>query len=239
MQIGHRQRGLLCSAADETPYFGTVSRNERGGWSIVVAVLAALTAGCSQPETETAVVVRGADEIKVVDADEAERLLDEGASRAAGNEETVRTDATTVSVVESGRSFQTRLGTALATFNGCLQERGFQFVGIPGQTDDPTASDPDYLPSLIACNNESGIANVLQEQGDRQAALTADDKKRLNEDSQVVFECLLDRGWDFGALEPNQNGVLSPSSFPDDINARRDEFNRDLDACGWNDLDLG
>ena len=239
MQIDGPGRGLLCSSNNKPPYFGTVPGNERGGRLVALAVLAALAIGCSQPEDEANVVVRGADEIKVVDADEAERLLDDGAARAAGNEQSVRTEATAVPVVESGRDFQTRLGTALASFNGCLQERGFQFVGLPGQSDDPVASDPDYLPALIACNNESGIASVLQEQGDRQAELSADEKKRLNEDSQVVFECLLDRGWEFGELEPNQNGVLSPSSFPDDINTRRDEFNRDLDSCGWNDLDLG
>lgn len=184
-------------------------------------------------------VVRGADELQIVEADEAERLLDEGASRSAEGGETVRTDATTVPVVESNRSFQTRLGSALASFNGCLQERGFRFVGLPGQTDDPLAAEPDYVPSLIACNNESGIASVLQEQNERQSALSAEDKQRLNEDGKAVFECLLDRGWEFGELEPNENGILSPSAFPDDINARRDEFNRDLDACGWNDLELG
>ena len=205
---------------------------------IGLAILLASTA-CSNGAEQTSIVVRGADDIQVVDADEAARMLEDGATRAADGGDVERTAATAVPVVESSRSFQTRLGTALATFNGCLQERGFRFVGIPGQTDDPIAADPDYLPSLIACNNESGIAAVLQEQNSRQAALSTEDKERLNTDAKVVFECLLDRGWDFGPLEPNENGVLGPSAFPDDVNARPDEFRRDLDGCGWNDLDLG
>lgn len=206
---------------------------------MAIAAAIALSASCGGDSPQATVVVRGADDVQVVDADEAARLLDEGNAQAAAAEQAVRTEATAVPVVESSRSFQTRLGTALATFNGCLQERGFQFVGLPGQTDDPIADDPDYLPSLIACNNESGIASVLQEQSARQAALSAADKERLNTDAKAVFECLLDRGWDFGPLEPNENGILGPSSFPDDVSARQDEFGRDLDACGWNDLDLG
>lgn len=206
---------------------------------VAVAALLAVLSGCGSTAPEAVVVVQGVDEVQVVSADEASRLLDESQARAADEDDSIRTLATTLPVVESSRSFQTRLGSALATFNGCLAERGLRFVGIPGQTDDPLAAEPDYLPALIACNNESGIAAVLDEQNSRQSALTADDKKRLNTDSKQVFECLVDRGWAFGPLEPNNNGVLSPSAFPDDINSRRDEFSRDLDACGWNDLDLG
>ncbi|MDH3678779.1 MAG: hypothetical protein OEV40_02390 [Acidimicrobiia bacterium] len=86
-------------------------------------------------------------DIPLVEADEAARLLDEGASRAAGTEQAVRTEATAVPVVESSRSFQTRLGTALATFNGCLQERGFQFVGLPARPAPPSSSS---VPSSVS-----------------------------------------------------------------------------------------
>lgn len=196
-----------------------------------------LTACGGDGGDERTVVVRGADDVQIVPADEAAELLARGQARGTGPGPE-RTEAT-VAVAESSRSFQTRLGTALATFNGCLQERGLAFVGLPGQTDDPRAADPDYLPALVACNNESGIASVLQEQGSRQAALDAEQKERLNTEARTVFECLLDRGWDFGDLEPNENGVLTPTAFPDDIATRQDEFGRDLDACGWNDLELG
>ncbi len=199
--------------------------------AIVGAAVVALAA-CASGDDRATIEIRRADDVQVVPADEAARLLADGSAGAEGS-------AATVPVVESSRSFQTRLGRALVDFNGCLQDRGFTFVGLPGESDDPTAADPGYVPALIACNNESGIAAVLQEQNSRQGDLTADDIERLNTDAQEVFECLLDRGWAFGELEPNENGVLTPSSFPSDIGTRGDELNRDLDACGWNDLDLG
>ena len=127
----------------------------------------------------------------------------------------------------------------MTAFNGCLADLGLRFVGIPGQTDDPAAEEPDYLPALISCNNESGIGEVLQEQNERPGDLSPEQKKTRNEEEKAIFERLVDRGWDFGPLEPNENGILTASSFPDDINVRADEFARDLDACGWNDPQLG
>ncbi|MGF1598733.1 MAG: hypothetical protein ACFCVK_17695 [Acidimicrobiales bacterium] len=202
----------------------------------VVACGAATDDGLEAGDHPT-VVTRRADDVQVVPPDEAARLLDEGRDRVAavapaGPEATVAAD-------ESSRSFQTRLGTALVVFNGCLDERGFRFVGLPGETDDPAAADPNYFPALVACNNESGIAAVLQEQSERQTDLGVDDKVALNEDAKALHECMTDRGWDLGPLEANENGVLSITRFPDDLADRPDEFTRDLDACGWNDLDLG
>ena len=211
------------------------------GWVVAAAALCLLISGCGRADAaDTEVVVMRADDVQVVEADEAAALLEAGRSRAgrASRSESSPT-ATTLSVTEANRSFQVRLGTALTVFNTCLGDLGITFVGIPGQTDDPAAAEPDYLPALISCNNESGIGNILQEQQARQASLTAEQKAAINESGRAVFECLIDRGWDMGELEPNQNGILSASRFPDVPPSRQTEFQRDLDECGWNDLDLG
>ncbi len=206
--------------------------------SIVAALW--LSACGTSGEDEAQIVVMRADAVQVVSADEAERLLAEGQARAgeATRSVSARTE-TTLSVTEANRSFQVRLGTALTVFNTCLGEAGFSFVGIPGQTDDPAAAEPGYLAALISCNNESGIGEVLAEQNERQQDLTAEQITSIDENGRSVFECLIDRGWDLGELEPNPNGILTASRFPTIPPERQIVFQRDLDECGWNDLELG
>ena len=181
-----------------------------------------------------------ADDVEVVSPEEATRLLEAGAERAGA---AVRSEATptetTLSITEANRSFQTRLGTALTVFNSCLSELGYTFVGLPGQSDDPIAAEEAYLGALISCNNESGIGNLLAEQNNRQQNLSAEQKTAINEAGRQVFECLIDRGWDLGELTPNPNGILTASRFPSVPPSRQNEWQRDLDECGWNDLDLG
>lgn len=203
-----------------------------------MAVGAVVTAcGSGAGATPDTVVMR-ADDVQVVSPDEARALLVDGESRAG---EATRTESATdgLAVTESERSFQVELGTALTVFNACLGDLGYTFVGIPGQTDDPAAGDPGYLPALISCNNESGIGELLLEQQASQADLTAEQKTSINESGRQVYECLIDRGWDLGDLEPNQFGILTVTRFPDVPPSRQDEFQRDLDECGWNDLELG
>lgn len=202
----------------------------------LLGLLLALTA-CADPEREITVTVRGVDEVQVMSADEAAALLD-GGPGAAGPAVRNAAVADELEVTESGRSFQTRLSTALTTFGSCLDDRGYSFIGLPGQGN-PDADDQGYITALIACNAQSGISTVFQEQNDRQSDLTAAQKTALNENARDLIECMKDRGWAFGDLEPNQNGVLTPSSFPNDIQTRPEEWERDLDDCGWYDLDLG
>ncbi|MEL7155194.1 MAG: hypothetical protein AAFN30_01200 [Actinomycetota bacterium] len=204
-----------------------------------MTLLVAAAACGGNGATEARTVVRTADEVQVVSPEEAEALLAEGASRAFDPTRVESDTATTLSVTEANRSFQVELGTALTVFNTCLSDAGFTFVGVPGQTDDPRAAEEGYLGALISCNNESGIGNLLQEQSARQASLSAEQKTAINEAGRAVFECLIDRGWDLGELQPNQNGILTSSRFPDVPPERQSEFQRDLDECGWNDLDLG
>jgi len=208
-------------------------RKARG---LAAGALLTVLAACGETTVEITTTVRGVDEVQVMSADQAAALLDGGGTVGAATR--TRTEAEQLEVTESGRSFQTRLSTALTTFGNCLDERGFRFIGLPGQGN-PDADDPQYIAALIACNAESNISGVLQEQNDRQQSLTAAQKQSLNENARDLVECLRDRGWEFGELQPNQNGILTPSSFPPDTQTRQEEFSRDLDECGWFDLDLG
>ncbi|GEM_PF-6918345 len=203
---------------------------------LALGALLLILAACGDSTVQVTTTVRGVDEIQVMSAEQAAALLDGGG--AVGSATRTRTEAQQLEVTESGRSFQTRLSTALTTFGNCLDERGFSFIGLPGQGN-PDADDQAYISALITCNAVSNISGVLQEQNDRQQNLTAAQKKALNEDARDLVECMRDRGWEFGELQPNQNGILAPSSFPPDIQTRQDEFNRDLGDCGWFDLDLG
>lgn len=200
-----------------------------------------VSAGCAgSADAEPNIVIRSADDVQIVSAEEAQELLAAGAGRAGDATRTeFSSTETTLPVTEANRSFQVRLGTALSLFNSCLGEAGYTFVGLPGQSDDPVAAEPQYLGALISCNNETGIGNILAEQSTRQQDLTADQKTAINEAGREVFNCLIDRGWDLGELQPNQNGILTAARFPDVPPSRQTEFQRDLDECGWNDLDLG
>jgi len=193
--------------------------------------------GCGDSEPQVQVTVRDVDAVRVMSPEDARELLD-GGGGTVGDAQRTGAARDQLEVVESGRSFQTRLGTALTTFNTCLADRGFEFIGLPGQGN-PDADDDAYIAALITCNGVSNIGAVLQEQNDRQSDLTAAQKQALNESARDLVECMLDRGWAFGEMVPNQNGILTPSSFPPDIATRGEEWERDLDACGWYDLDLG
>ncbi len=159
---------------------------------------------------------------------------DDSATDAGGDREPDQT----LAVTEASRSFQTRLSTALTTFTICLDERGLSFIGLPG-SGEPGADDPGYLSALVLCNAESNIAAVIQEQDARNGDLSPAERQQLNRAALDLADCMADHGWDFGELEPNRNGILMPRSFPSDIGTRRDEFDRDLDRCGWYDLTLG
>ncbi len=61
----------------------------------------------------------------------------------------------------------------------------------------------------------------------------------LNEQLRSAWDCVRDRGWAFGELAPNQNGVLKPVDNPDNLLSRIDELGVDLEACGFNDIEFG
>ncbi|MCP3857881.1 MAG: hypothetical protein GY698_24690 [Actinomycetia bacterium] len=208
-------------------------------WPVIGAVLL-LAVGCASSAPEAVVITRRADDVQVVSPAVARDLLADGVSRtgAATRVEAEKT-GTTLPVTQAEEGFQSRLSTALGVFNRCLQEEGVEFVGLPGQTDDPAAQDPGYLPALQLCNGRAGLLALLQEQQERQAGLTTEQVESLNEQLRSAWDCVRDRGWAFGELAPNQNGVLQPVDNPDNLLSRIDELGVDLEACGFNDIEFG
>ncbi|MCP5028519.1 MAG: hypothetical protein GY929_19760 [Actinomycetia bacterium] len=199
-----------------------------------------LAAACTSSTSEAIVITRRADGVQVVSPEVARDLLSEGASRAgAATRVESETTGTTLPITQAEQGFQARLSSALGVFNSCLGQEGYTFVGIPGQTDDPAAQDPGYVPALQRCNSRAGLLALLQEQSQRHSQLSSEQIEALNEQLRTAWDCVRDRGWAFGDLAPNQNGVLQPNERPENLLNRIDELGVDLDACGFNDIELG
>lgn len=142
-------------------------------------------------------------------------------------------------VDEPVASFQTRFGDALIDFNICMADEGHEFVGIPGESANPATLHPGYLQAVTSCSNETGVSELLDQQRERSAALTSLERQRTNEERRTVYNCLIDRGWELGELEPNVVGVLVVTGFPPGLAQRQEAFSRDLDLCGWNEIEFG
>ena len=133
---------------------------------------------------------------------------------------------------------------AVATFQGCLEDDGFEFIGAPGQpgpdgeTVDPSEFTPEYLGALQKCATESNIIESFQAFGEAQENLTPEQITALNFGLPTFGECLERLGWEVGELVPDERGSLSfgPNGtgltppegtddlFPiDDINSCRQE----------------
>ena len=133
---------------------------------------------------------------------------------------------------------------AVATFQSCLEDDGFEFIGAPGQpgpdgeTVDPSEFTPEYLGALQKCATESNILENFQNFNEAQENLTPEQITALNFGLPTFGECLERLGWEVGELVPDERGALSFGAngtgltppegtddlFPiDDINACRQE----------------
>ena len=149
-----------------------------------------------------------------------------------------------IEVSESEEDPLDGLLNAVATFQGCLEDDGFEFIGAPGQpgpdgeTVDPSEFTPEYLGALQKCATESNIIESFQAFGEAQANLTPEQITALNFGLPTFGECLERLGWEVGELVPDERGALSFGTngtgltppegtdelFPiDDINSCRQE----------------
>lgn len=198
---------------------------------LVLAAACALLAGCGSGEVT--ISTRHADDVLVVGPDEAGDQAGQEDGDGSGEE-----SGGLLSIDEPSQSFQAQIGDALIDFNVCLANQGRQFIGIPGQSGDPGTLHPDYVKAVTSCNNESGVSELLDQQLERSINLTALERQRTNEERRVVYNCLIDLGWELAGLEPNTAGLLVVTGFPPDLTQRQEAFSRDLDLCGWNDLEF-
>ncbi len=149
-----------------------------------------------------------------------------------------------IEVSESEEDPLDGLLNAVATFQGCLDDDGFEFIGAPGQpgpdgeTVDPSEFDQEYLQALQTCAVESNILESFTSFSEAQANLTPEEITQLNFGLPTFGECLERLGWEVGELVPDERGALSFGTqgtgltppedsdgiFPiDDINACRQE----------------
>ena len=85
---------------------------------------------------------------------------------------------------------------ALSVFTTCIEEEGFEFVGVPGQPGpdgeilDPADIEPGYIEALQKCATESNILESFQTYSDAQANLTTEQIAEINFGLPVFQECM-------------------------------------------------
>ena len=103
---------------------------------------------------------------------------------------------------------------ALSIFNTCMDDEGFEFIGVPGQpgpdgeTLDPDQIEPGYIEALQKCATQSNILDSLQTYSDAQANLTTEQIAQINFGIPVFKECMERLGWEVEELAPDARGLL-------------------------------
>ena len=102
----------------------------------------------------------------------------------------------------------------LSIFNTCMDDEGFEFIGVPGQpgpdgeTLDPDQIEPGYIEALQKCATQSNILDSLQTYSDAQANLTTEQIAQTNFGIPVFKECMERLGWEVEELAPDARGLL-------------------------------
>jgi len=103
---------------------------------------------------------------------------------------------------------------ALSVFTTCIEDEGFEFVGVPGQPGpdgqvlDPEDIEPGYIEALQKCATESNILESFQTYSDAQANLTTEQIAEINFGIPVFQECMERLGWEVQEPVPNERGLL-------------------------------
>ncbi len=103
---------------------------------------------------------------------------------------------------------------ALSVFTTCIEEEGFEFVGVPGQPGpdgeilSPEDIEPGYIEALQKCATESNILESFQSYSDAQANLTTEQIAEINFGLPVFQECMERLGWEVEEPVPNERGLL-------------------------------
>ena len=73
--------------------------------------------------------------------------------------------------------------------------------------------EPGFRDALSNCNNESGIAETMQEFQDEQENLSPEEIEARNRGLKAFAECAKKLGYDMGELRPNSDGLLQPTNI--------------------------
>ncbi len=193
------------------------------------ALLGVALTACGKDTVEGAAVIRTADGVQVIDADEAELITSEAEAGAAGASEgesaagappadgeasDAAFDEETADTVpvEDDRSPDEVMFEAFNDFRSCLEERGTTFIGGPDPSGEGPTNDPAYLEELGVCATQSNIVEALENQRSALEDMTPEDIEARNEGTLVFVDCMEGRGWDV-EMTTGENGMITPSNM--------------------------
>jgi hypothetical protein len=104
---------------------------------------------------------------------------------------------------------QTAFFKAASVFQTCLDEEGFEFIGVPDANNPNSPSnDPDYLTALGTCASKSNIIQALQNVQKAEDEMTPADIEERNEQYLDWRECMIGKGWGIPEPKPDEKGRL-------------------------------
>jgi hypothetical protein len=193
------------------------------GWSAALVAAATLVAGCSSGSSRT--VIRGADDVQVLDPDEVRAMK----AQAAGDAELTGGGGPgdTLPQNEDDRPVEQRLFEAFGVFRGCIEDAGDTIRGDLLDQSNPAFRDPEYVKLLQKCASRSGIIEVFEEFQSVRENLTPEQVEERNEGFKALQPCLEKRGWTI-ETSTSEIGLIEPTTFQGP-NGSIDE--RDVQQC--------
>jgi len=176
----------------------------------------ALVAACGHDEPDPQVLRAGQADIRLPPG---WKVTENGATRpprAGAAPGTPAADGTATAAGATGDTVplakddpQTAFFKAVRTFQGCLDDLGTKFIGVPDQSNpqSPT-NDPAYLKDLGTCAAKSNIVQALQDVQKAQDALTPKEIEAQNKTYLKWRDCMIGRGWGIPKPKPDEKGRL-------------------------------
>lgn len=197
------------------------------------AMVSGLSA-CGEQATTT--LVRGADEVKVMEPEEVARLrlptvttlaptADTGPVAANGAPDD--TTGETIPLNKDDRPPEVRLFEAYGNFRGCLEDKGYGIQGNLTDPNNPAYQDSAYREAVTTCAARTDIVTVLQEVQATRANLNPEQVETRNEVFITLRDCLVDKGW-VVETTTSEIGLLEPKEFH---NAEGELDERDINQC--------
>jgi len=195
-------------------------------WVLAVGLL--VLPACGGDESGATAIIRTADGVQVISAEEAGDLIDntaaaagdagadgdagsEGDAGADGDEAFDEQTANTVAVADD-RTPDERMFDAFNEFRACLTDRGTEFIGAPDPSGEGPTNDPAYVESLGVCAQQSDIVAAMQASQEASEDMTPEEVEERNEGVLVFVDCMEGRGWTVEVTTAG-NGMLTPSNF--------------------------
>ena len=104
---------------------------------------------------------------------------------------------------------QTAFFKAAQVFQQCLDDEGFEFIGVPDAANpNAPSNDPDYLAALGTCAAKSNIIQALENVQKAEDAMTPAEIEERNEQYLEWRECMIGKGWGIPEPTPDERGRL-------------------------------